>query len=115
MAAYGRKACEGRLQFVDISLPEFDPSCYCIPQTEFMFELHVIDREGRVYKGVEAFWAIWQALPPAMLYRALGWLVTWHGFNVLAKIAYFCFARLRRYLPKVRNTSCRGGSCRRGH
>ena len=58
---YSRKDRDARLIPVDVSAAGFDPLPYGITLPEFMFRMHVIDRNGRVFCGVEAFWAIWQA------------------------------------------------------
>jgi predicted DCC family thiol-disulfide oxidoreductase YuxK len=110
MDVYRRKEQEGRLHFVDISAPEFDPAPYGITLEAFMYEMHAIDRESRVYRGVEAFRAIWQAFPASTLYGLLGALVTFPGVNLLARLAYRSFARIRRFLPKSRD-ACRDGTC----
>jgi predicted DCC family thiol-disulfide oxidoreductase YuxK len=110
MDVYRRKEQEGRLAFVDVSAPEFDPAAYGIALEAFMYEMHAIDRENRVYRGVEAFRAIWQAFPASTLYGLLGALVTLPGINLLARLAYWSFARIRRFLPKSRD-ACRDGTC----
>ena len=110
MEIYRRKGQEDRLQFVDISAPEFDPAPFGITLNEFMYEMHAIDPENRVYRGVEAFRAIWQAFPTSTRYGLLGALVTLPGVHLLARLAYWSFARTRRYLPKSREV-CREGTC----
>ncbi len=113
MEAYRRKNHGGRLLFVDIGAPEFDPTPFGIPLDTFMYEMHCIDREGRIYRGVEAFRAIWLAFPASARYRLLAALVDLPGVNRLARFVYRLFARNRKYLPKYRD-ACRDGSCRRG-
>ncbi|ABB30427.1 putative thiol-disulfide oxidoreductase DCC [Geobacter metallireducens RCH3] len=113
MEAYMRKEHGGRLLFVDISAPSFDPTPYGITLDAFMYQMHAIDRTGRVYLSVEAFWAIWQAFPASTLYGFLGALVMLPGVNLLARAGYRGFARIRKYLPRRRET-CAGGSCRIG-
>jgi predicted DCC family thiol-disulfide oxidoreductase YuxK len=113
MAVYQGKEHAGRLQFVDISAAEFDPTPYGITLAAFMHEMHAIDLEGHVYRGVDAFRAIWQAFPASTRYGLLGALVALPGVHLLARATYWCFARLRRYLPKSR-AACRDGSCRLG-
>jgi predicted DCC family thiol-disulfide oxidoreductase YuxK len=113
MEVYRRKEHSGRLQFVDIGEPGFDPAPYGITLEAFMYEMHAIDRENRVYRGVEAFRAIWQAFPASTWYGLLGSLVALPGVRHLARLAYWCFARVRRFLPKNRE-ACRDGSCRIG-
>lgn len=113
MEVYRRKEHGGRLVFVDVSDPEFDPTPYGITLDAFMYEMHAIDGAGRVYRGVEAFRAIWRAFPASTLYGLLGALVTTPGIDSLARLAYRGFARIRKYLPK-RQDECADGVCRRG-
>jgi hypothetical protein len=40
-----------RLEFIDISAPGFQPQNYGISLDDFMFQMHAIDRSGRVYRG----------------------------------------------------------------
>jgi len=110
MEIYRRKEHAGRLQFVDISAAEFDAGPYGITLEAFMYEMHAIDREKRVYRGVDAFRAIWQAFPTSTRYGLLGALVALPGVHLLARLAYWSFARARRFLPKTRQ-ACRDGTC----
>jgi predicted DCC family thiol-disulfide oxidoreductase YuxK len=110
---YHRQDHGGRLIIVDISAADFKPEQYGIPLSEFMYELHVIDRQGRIYRGVEAFWAIWQAFPASNVYGSMGILITLPLLNPLARLCYKAFARIRRYLPK-RQRDCKNGACRIG-
>jgi predicted DCC family thiol-disulfide oxidoreductase YuxK len=111
---YRRRDRAGRLELVDISAADFDPLPFGIPLQAFQYELHVIDRGGTVYRGIEAFRAIWQAFPEARLLRLLAWLVTLPVVNALARLGYRCFARLRPYLPKRRAACTTAGQCRIG-
>ena len=108
---YGRKDKAGRLELVDISSPTFDPAPLGFTLADFMYQMHLIDRAGRVYRGVEAFWAIWQAFPNSTLLGLLGTLLMLPGVNGAARLCYRGFARIRRYLPK-RGNGCTTGSCR---
>lgn len=112
MELYRRKDHDGRLVFVDISSPQFDPVPYGIALDSFMHQMHVIDRQGRVYRGVDAFWAIWRAFPTSALYRFLSALVALPGVNLLARRSYRGFARIRKYLPKS-HRACDDGVCSR--
>ena len=112
MEVYRRQEHGGRLLFADISAPEFDPSPYGITLDAFMYEMHAIDREGHVYRGVEAFSAIWQAFPSSTRYSLFAALVSLPGVDFLARLAYRGFARIRKYLPKSR-TACNDETCRR--
>lgn len=110
---YGRKDHDGRLILVDISDPAFDPAPFRIPLADFMFQMHAIDRSGKVFRGVEAFWAIWQAFPSSTLLGLCGTLISLPLVNPLARLCYRIFAGLRGYLPK-RRRDCSSGSCRIG-
>lgn len=101
MEIYSRKGLADRLHFIDISAPEFDPAPYGITPEAFMYEMHAIDREKRVYRGVDAFRAIWQAFPTSTRYGLLGALVALPGVHLLARLAYWSFARTRKFLPKT--------------
>lgn len=100
MFVYMRKDHGGRLEFVDISDPAFNPAEFGLSLADFMFQLHVIDRRGTVYRGVEAFQAIWRAFPGETWFRLLALLTGLPLVRPLARLAYRIFARLRRYLPK---------------
>jgi len=113
IAHYCRRDRANRLQPVDISAPGFDPQPYGIPLQAFMYELHVIDRRGEVFRGIEAFGAIWQAFPDSTVYRLLGMFIRLPGINTLARHGYRWFARLRPHLPGRRD-ACAAGSCRIG-
>ena len=110
---YGRMDREGRLILVDISAPDFDPAPLGITLDEFMYQMHVIDGNGTVYRNVDAFWAIWQAFPASTLLGLLGTLITLPVVNGVARLCYRGFARIRGYLPK-RHAACSTGSCRIG-
>jgi predicted DCC family thiol-disulfide oxidoreductase YuxK len=111
MAVYRSRETSGRLLFVDISAHDFVPGSHGISLEDFMAQLHVIDSTGAVYRGVEGFWAIWQAFPGSSWYGLLGRLIMLPGINGLAWLGYRLFARYRRFLPRRRHT-CTGASCR---
>jgi predicted DCC family thiol-disulfide oxidoreductase YuxK len=113
MDVYRNKGQDDRLLFIDISAPDFDPIPYGISLDEFMYELHAIDSKNRIYRGVEAFSAIWQAFSPLSLYGLLGAMVMFPGVNPMARLGYWTFARLRKFLPKNYD-ACRDGTCRIG-
>ena len=106
---YLAQAHGGRLLGVDISAPDFNPEPYQISLDTFMYELHAIDRAGQVYRGVEAFWAIWQTLPAATVYGVMGWIIMLPVVNFVARLFYKGFARIRPSLPKRHN--CTSGTC----
>ena len=109
MFIYKKKDHGGRLEFVDISDPNFKPDQYGINLADFMYQMHAIDRTGRLYRGVEGFWAIWQAFPASAWYGFLGTLVTLPGLTSVAGAAYRTFARFRKYLPQKSGAACKIG------
>ena len=107
---YGRKDRHGQLIPVDISDPGFDPEPLNISREQLMYQLHAIDRKGTVFRGVDAFWAIWQAFPSSTFLGLCGTLITLPLINPVARLCYRAFARIRVYLPK-RRSNCLNGSC----
>lgn len=99
-----------RLVPIDISDPDFDPAPFRISLDQFMHELHAFDSRDKVYRGIDAFWAIWQAFPANSVPGLLGKFITLPIINPLARIVYRGFARIRRYLPKSR-IDCGNGTC----
>jgi len=113
MAHYRRKSRGGRLVFVDISAPGFEPQRYGRSLQEFMARMHAMDAEGRVYRGVDAFPVIWQTFPDPF-YRLLGSFIRLPGIHLLARLGYALFARFRPYLPR-RAAACDSDHCHPGH
>lgn len=97
MTYYRRQDRHGRFAFIDISDRSFTASAYDIPLAALRYELHVIDGNGSVYRGVAAFRAIWQALP-AWRYRLLAALVSLPGIALLARLIYRSVAATRHVL-----------------
>jgi len=99
----------GRLQFVDISAPDFQAGRDGPTSEQLQARMHVRDASGRYWSGVDAFPIIWQALP-GRGYRCLACAVKLPLLNQLAKLGYALFARFRRYLPKTTG-NCHAGHC----
>ncbi len=106
---YREKDSHDRLILVDISRVDFDPDHYGKTRDDLMGRLHVLDRDGVFYMGLDAFPVIWQALP-GRIYRVLSFLVTLPGLHSLFQVVYQLFARYRKYLPK-RKHSCKSERC----
>jgi predicted DCC family thiol-disulfide oxidoreductase YuxK len=92
---------------IDISLPTFDPVPYGLSQEEVMTQLHVMDADGTIYRGIDGFRAIWSAFAERLPYRLLIVLFGLPGVRLLARFGYWLFARFRRFLPR---NQCQG-SC----
>lgn len=110
---YRRLDHAARLVPVDISAPGFDPGPYGIPLQVLMSDLHAIDRCGEIYRGVEAFLAIWRAFPERMTCRLLAAAVSLPALKLVARSVYRGFARIRPRLPG-RKGGCAAGVCRIG-
>lgn len=106
---YLKKDHGGRLVALDISTPDFDPAPYRISLEDFMQQLHAIDQDGQVFKGIDSFWAIWQAFPPSTMYGVMARTIRLPLINRLARVGYRLFARIRPYLPK--RNQCDNGAC----
>lgn len=98
----------GRLCGVNINAPGFTPPPG-LTLASLMFQLHVIDDGGTIYRNIEAFQVIWRAFPESRLFRLLADSIDLPLLNPLARCGYRIFARLRRYLPKRR--ACANGLC----
>jgi len=110
---YRRRDREHQLVCLDISAPDFAAEQYNIALEDFMHQLHAIDQRGTVYKGVDAFWAIWQAFPTSTVYGLMGTVIQLPGIHAIAGLCYKGFARIRPFLPKNRR-DCQTGTCRIG-
>lgn len=100
MAHYRKMKHGGRLLFIDISAPDFEAEGYGISHRQFMEQMHAIDQNGRIFRGVDAFRAIWQAFPDSPIFRLLSRLLALPGISGISRIAYRAFAAGRKYLPK---------------
>ncbi len=97
--------------FVDIADPAFDAAGYHLDARAVNKHMHVMDQDGKVHKGVDAFAVLWRRIPG---YRWLGFLVRQPVLRQLAKVGYAVFAEIRPYLPKrQREENCETGTCPR--
>jgi predicted DCC family thiol-disulfide oxidoreductase YuxK len=106
---YLKKDHGQKLVAIDISSPDFDPAPYRIPIADFMHQLHAIDQDDQVFRGVDSFWAIWQAFPASTIYGFMGRIIQFPAIKTIARIGYWLFARMRPYLPK--RHLCDSGTC----
>lgn len=113
----------GRLRFVDVSTPGFDPAAWGCTAAQLAAEIHARRADGKLVTGVEVF---------RLAYRGvgLGWVTAatgWPGVKPLADLGYRLFARHRPRLSRAlrpfletllarqasrRSRACRDGICR---
>jgi len=92
IARFARLDHHGRLNLVDIGKPAFNPISYGRKLEDFKVHLHVQDREGNFYTGVEAFTMIWHALsPPLSLFGK--------GISSLDSFDHKVLDRFRKIIP----------------
>jgi len=88
-----RERCrDGRLQFVDISQPDFDATPYGVTLAAMVAEIHGIRPDGSVIRGVEVLRLAYAA-------AGLGWVMRptgWAPLRPLFDAGYRVFARHRR-------------------
>lgn len=101
----GRRDRKGRLAFVDIAAPNFEPGEYGKTQDQLMGAIHAVTAEGEMVTGVEVFRLAYSAI-------GLGWLLAptrWPLLRPIADAAYRVFARIR---PRLQRRSCDTGRCK---
>ena len=103
---YRKKDTKGRLEFVDIENPSFDPKSLGVTKKQVHKFFHAKDAEGEIYVGVDAFIKIWQTLEN---YRGLARVANFWPVRSLLKVIYPIFAEIRPLLP--RKKSCESGQC----
>ncbi|XP_076022733.1 uncharacterized protein LOC143013126 [Genypterus blacodes] len=99
----------GKVDFVDISLPGYDGNQYNGVSYEMaMEEMHVIDDQNEVHRGIPAFAAMYSAV-------GLGWLgrsMMWPPVRPLLDKSYAIFAK-NRLKWTGRGDECTTGRCER--
>ena len=108
-----RKNKHGKLAFIDIQAPDFDPAPYGVTMAALMAHLHAVTADGRLIKGIDTL---------IESYRAVGW---WWAYRPLAAIprplaeaAYTWFAGRRygisRRFGHLFGPACDQTSCHQG-
>ena len=121
-----RERCtDGRLRFVDISTPGFDPAPYGATLEAMNAVIHGITADGRTLKGVETLRAAYAAAGLGWVLRPSGWPLLQPAFDA----GYRVFARHRHSISRVlrpaveaveawrttrRMQACRAGRCEAG-
>ncbi len=88
---------DGRLVFIDIGTPGFDPSVYGVTLADMNAEIHAQRADGTVIRGVGVLRLAYQAV-------GLGWLwapTEWPLMRPLVDAAYRVFARHRQPISRA--------------
>ncbi len=94
IAHYRTKVADGAVRFVDITDPVFVAAAHGLDARLVRRLMHVkVGDEVRV--GLEAFIALWEAIPA---YRWLAWLARLPGLHGLLALGYRAFAAVRPWL-----------------
>ena len=77
-------------EWVNIYTHDTDLNKLGITKSEALMELHALDENGKMYKGVDSFILIWKNL--SFFWSILGILVSFYPIYLTAKFAYRKFA-----------------------
>ena len=77
-------------EWVNIYINDTDLKKLGITKSEALMELHALDENGKMYKGVDSFILIWKNL--SFFWSILGILVSFYPIYLTAKFAYKKFA-----------------------
>lgn len=93
----GERNRDGRLMFVDIAAPGFDPTAYGVSMADMNAELHGLCADGTMLRGVEVLRLAYDAAD-------LGWVMrptSWAPLRPLFDVGYRVFARHRREISRA--------------
>jgi len=99
-----RRDRAGRIGYVDIAAPDFEPERFGIDLPTAMAAMHGVLPDGRVVVGLEVFRRAYALL-------GLRFLVAWTDWPLLrpvANLGYRIFARIR---PRLSRLECPDGRC----
>lgn len=102
---YRRRAMAERLDYVDITAPDFRAEDYGLDPDEVQRALHVKLANGEVRRGVEGFRVIWRATP------GMGWAASvagWPGVKQIMALGYRLFARNRHLFKLFKSRDGKG-------
>lgn len=103
-----KKLNPGTLKFVDISLPEFEPTEELPSADRLNKYFHVQKPDGEFVEGIDAFVEIWKRLPQ---YRWASRAANQPLVRKAMDAGYRVFAEIRPLLPKRKKQHCPGGFC----
>lgn len=101
MCFYKRKDEEKNFSFVDISADSFIPEEHGLDKDVYV-NLHAKMANGTVIKGLDTFILIWTRT------KGLGLLAFFFKLPIIyhiAKIGYWGFTKIRRFLPRTKDYS----------
>jgi predicted DCC family thiol-disulfide oxidoreductase YuxK len=109
IAHYRKKAVGDALSFIDITDPQFDAAAHGLDAKRIHRVMHVkIGDELRT--GVDAFIAVWEAIPS---YHGMAKAARLPGLHGLLTLGYHIFATVRPWLPRRKRPLCESGKCAR--
>jgi predicted DCC family thiol-disulfide oxidoreductase YuxK len=96
---YRKRDIDGRIAFIDIMDPRFDPASAGLDPVAIHDQMHAKKASGEVVTGVDAFIAIWDVLPGGV-FRALSRIARIRALRPALDLGYIAFAKARPYLPR---------------
>jgi predicted DCC family thiol-disulfide oxidoreductase YuxK len=104
---YRKHAPADAVQFLDFTAPGFDAAAHGLDPKRIREVMHAkVGDELRT--GLDAFIALWEAIPGL---RWLARLSKLPGVHLALLMGYVVFARLRPWLPRRRREECTAGGC----
>ncbi|MEM7756036.1 MAG: DUF393 domain-containing protein [Planctomycetota bacterium] len=97
----------GRLGFMDIAAPDFDPAPLGLTQEAVIGSIHGVLPDGSITTGTDVFRRAYRAVGWGWLWAPTGWPVLKPVFDVLYKV----FARIRPRLSKYNPEALGGAEC----
>ena len=88
---------QGRLVFVDIAAPGFDPAPYGVTLAAMDAEIHARRADGQMIRGVQVLRLAYETV-------GLGWVLkptAWPPLRALSEAGYRVFARHRRAISRA--------------
>jgi predicted DCC family thiol-disulfide oxidoreductase YuxK len=110
VAQLRKRDVSGRLQFEDITSPDFDPSRYGLTMRDVVGTMHAVLPDGTVLRGVEVFSGAYRAVGLSRLAT----LIEFRPLRPLVKLVYRLFATIRPRLSAFEPGMAAGDSCETG-
>ncbi len=96
---YRKRDRAGRIEFVDIMDPRFDPGARGLDPVLIHEQMHAQYADGRIVQGVDSFIAIWEQLTGTFFHKLPG-LARLPGVRPLLDLGYIGFTKIRPLLPR---------------